>query len=147
VLASAQPALQQGSSLSISTVELLLQHDGTAVRKRLPKTITVAALRLLCGRLFKLPPDQLDLQLLPPEPVETSGDAASGEQQRGEDLGADDTKQLCYWDVVPGCRVRVGRVDASQAQRGEAEAFLSLQRESQQLAAGTAIRAAAASGR
>jgi hypothetical protein len=135
--------MQQGSSISSTTVELLLQHGSTAVKKKLPRTATVALLRLLAGRLFRLPPEQLSLTLLPPG----GGDADEGQQQQqqqAEDLGGDDTKQLSFWDVGPGCVVRVDTQDALAAQQQlRAAQHAHEQRIAHQLQQGEALRSAA----
>lgn len=138
------PAKQQGSSLSSTTCELLLRCGGATAKKKLPRSVTVGALRLLCARLFKLQPDQIRLLLVGPA-------AGAGEQEeREEDIGQDDTKQLSYWDVVDGSTVRVLAVDPEQQrqQRAAEQAARQVEHErrmAQQLQDGEALRSAAAS--
>ena len=146
-LAPAHPTQQQqGSSLSSTTCELLLCCGDSIAKKKLPKSVTVAALKLLCGRLFKLPPDQLQLLLV--LPGSTEDPSVSGQQAVGDDIGLDDTKQLSYWDVADGCAVQVVHVDPDQQrqQREVEEASRKQeheQRMAQQLQQGEALRSAA----
>ncbi|WIA09989.1 hypothetical protein OEZ85_010201 [Tetradesmus obliquus] len=141
--AAAKPS-QQGSSLSSTTCELTLRHGNSSSKKKLPKTITIAALKLLCGRLFKLPPDQQQLLLHVPE----TGEEQQQQQQQGEDIGQDDTKNLAFWDVVDGCAVEVLHVDVEQQRAAAAAVQLSRQQQheqrmAQQLQQGDALRSVA----
>jgi hypothetical protein len=138
-------AKQPGSSLSSTTCELLLCCGATTAKKKLPKTVTVAALRLLCARLFKLAPDHIQLLLLPG--AESGQGSPDPGCSLGEDIGQDDTKQLSYWDVTDGCRVHVVSVDPDQQrQQREAEQVAKKQeldqRMAQQLQQGEALRSA-----
>jgi hypothetical protein len=140
-------AKQQGSSLSSTTCELLLRCGGATARKKLPRSVTVAGLRLLCARLFKLAPDQIQLLLVGPA---AGGDPQQQqEEEQEEDIGQDDTKQLSYWDVVDGSTVRVLAVDPEQQrqQRDAEQAARQVEHErrmAQQLQEGEALRSAAA---
>lgn len=132
---------KQGSSLSSTTCELLLRCGDATAQKKLPRSVTVGALRLLCARLFKLQPDQIRLLLV--------GPAAREQEEQEEDIGQDDTKQLSYWDVVDGSTVRVLAVDPEQQrqQRAAEQAARQVEHErrmAQQLQEGEALRSAAA---
>jgi hypothetical protein len=147
-VALVNPAKQQGSTLSSTTCELLLCCSGAAVKKKLPKSVTVAALRLLCARLFKLAPDQIQLLLQTADAAGPLDDDVSNSVARGEDIGQDDTKQLSYWDVSDGCSVQVVHVDPDQQrQQREAQHLAESQqheeRMAQQLQQGEALRSAA----
>jgi hypothetical protein len=138
--AAAKPS-QQGSSLSSTTCELTLCHGNRSSKKKLPTSITIAALKLLCGRLFKLPPDQQQLLLHMP-------DAGAEQQQQGEDIGQDDTKNLAFWDVVDSCVVEVLHVDVERQRAAAAAMQLSRQQQHEQLMAqqlqqGDALRSVA----
>jgi hypothetical protein len=140
-------AKQPGSSLSSTTCELLLCCDAATAKKKLPKSVTVAALRLLCARLFKLAPGNIQLLLLPAEAAESGHGSPDPGCSLGEDIGQDDTKQLAYWDVTDGCSVHVVSVDPDQQrQQREAEQVAKTQeldqRMAQQLQQGEALRSA-----
>jgi hypothetical protein len=143
-------AKQQGSTLSSTTCELLLRCGGATAKKKLPKSVTVAALRLLCARLFKLPPDQIQLLLQTADAAGPLDNDVSNSISvaSGEDIGQDDTKQLSYWDVSDGCVVQVVHVDPDQQrQQREAQHLAERQeheeRMAQQLQQGEALRTAA----
>lgn len=143
-------AAQQGSSLQASSVLLLLQHGASSSRKKLPRSITVGGLKLLCSRLFKLPVDEQQLLLARPScDAGEGGGGSSGQQPPAEDISGDDTKQLAFWDVADGCVVLVVRADADAAREAAlaqaAAAALAHERlMQQQLQDGDALRCAAA---
>eukprot|EP00775_Hariotina_reticulata_P004443 gene4443-4698_t len=129
---------QQGSSLNSSTCEVLLKHGDSTLKKKLPKTITVAALKLLTSRLFKVQPDQQRLLLHD----SNSADCHS------EDIGADDTKTLGYWDVADKAIVEVLHIDTEEQRSAAHAAWLKQQgqqeqRIAQQLQQGDSLRNAA----
>jgi hypothetical protein len=118
---------------------VLLRCGSTTFKKKLPKTITVAALKLLTSRLFKLPPDQQCLLL---------HDSNSNTDHPSEDISADDTKSLSFWDVADEAVVEVQHMDPDE-QRGAAHAAWleqqgqQEQRIAQQLQQGDMLRSAA----
>jgi hypothetical protein len=126
---------------------LTLRHGNSSSKKKLPKSITIAALKLLSGRLFKLPPDQQQLLLhMPGDDAEQQ--PQQQQQQQGEDIGQDDTKYLAFWDVVDGCIVEVLHVDVEQQRAAAAAAQLNRQQQheqrmAQQLQQGDALRSVA----
>lgn len=141
---------QQGSSLSSTTCELLLQCGSSTAKKKLPKTVTVAALKLLCSRLFKLAPNQIQLQLLQSQdgPCVTTQDPTSSQELQPEDIGQDETKQLSFWDVADGSTVLITHVHPEQQrQQREAEQLQKMRehddRMAQQLQQGEVLRTAA----
>lgn len=139
--ATANPS-QQGSSLSSTTCELLLRHGSNTTKKKLPKTITVGALKLLSGRLFKLPPDQQQLLLCMPEEEQQQ------QHLEGEDIGQDDTKPLGFFEVVNGCTIEVVHVHPEQQRQQAVASKVHKQQQQEQLMAqqlqqGDALRSAA----
>lgn len=135
---------QAGTTISATTVQINLVHGSKAISKKLPRTITISALKLLCARLFRLQPDQLVLKVVP-----NNGSAQSGQQQsEGEDISQDDTKTLKYWDVPDGSAIAVVHIDPHQLkQQLQQEHFDKQQQQEQriteQLQQGDVIRTAA----
>lgn len=130
---------QQGSSLKSSTCEVLLKHGDSTSKKKLPKTITVAALKLLTSRLFKLQPDQQRLLL---------HDSNNSSDYQCEDIGADDTKTLGFWDVADEAVVEVLHIDPEEQRSAAHAAWLKQQGQQEQLIAqqlqqGESLRSAA----
>lgn len=139
---------QQGSSLNSTTCELLLQCGSSTAKKKLPKTVTVAALKLLCSRLFKLAPNQIQLQLLQSQDAPCVQNPTSSQELQPEDIGQDETKQLSFWDVADGSTVLVTHVDPEQQRQQREAEQLQKKREhddrmAQQLQQGEVIRTAA----
>ncbi|GFR48709.1 hypothetical protein Agub_g10665 [Astrephomene gubernaculifera] len=100
-----------GGSLAASTVELKLTCVAAAAQakmgtqvKKLPRTTTVSALRLLCERLFKVPADRMALFLRAP------GDPLP------EDLGGSELEDrpLAFFGVQAGYEVLVDEVDPGE---------------------------------
>jgi hypothetical protein len=104
-----------GSALASSLVEVTLEvapgaggaRPGKAsARKRLPRSTTVGALKLLAERLFKVKAGRQALVLM----------SGGGEQ----DIGGDDTKPLAFWDPqVEGAARGVGPGEGLPNRRGQ----------------------------
>jgi hypothetical protein len=82
-------AARAGSTLSSTTCELTLTYGTRASKKKLPKSTSVAALKLLISRLFKVAPDRQRLLL-----------HGGPEGRAPEELSGDDTRTLGYYDAV-----------------------------------------------
>jgi hypothetical protein len=109
----------QGSNLSSTTVEIRLQCGARSSKKKLPRATTISAVKLLCSRLFKIPPDRQLLLLHQGgrggEGVGGAGGAAGGGCGAGggsgggamlaeppEEIGGDDTQILGYFEPQVG---------------------------------------------
>lgn len=86
-------AARAGSTLSSTTCELTLTYGSRASKKKLPKSTSVAALKLLISRLFKVAPDRQRLLL-----------HGGPEGRAPEELSGDDTRTLGYYDAVVSSR-------------------------------------------
>jgi len=87
-------AAQHGSALASALCELTLQHGRRSVRKKLPSSTTVGAVKLLCERLFRVKAGRQVLVL------GAGGEGGGGGEQ---DIGGDDTKPLSFWEPRVGC--------------------------------------------
>ncbi|KXZ50051.1 hypothetical protein GPECTOR_18g31 [Gonium pectorale] len=113
VLATAARGGPGGSSLAASTVELKLTCVAAAAHakmgtqvKKLPRSTTVAALRMLCEKLFKVPSARMSLFLRAPgEPLP-------------EDIGGGDCEDrgLGFFGVQDGYEVLIDEVDPEAAE-------------------------------
>jgi hypothetical protein len=94
---SGRTAAQQGSTLASSLVEVRLVHGARSATKKLPRSTTVGALKLLCERLFRVKAARQALLV-------AGGGGGGGDDEQGEccgetDIGGDDTKPLSYWEL------------------------------------------------
>ncbi len=67
--------------------ELALKHGARSSKKKLPRNTTVAALKLLCERLFKVKADRQALLLADPDTGAV------------EDIAQDDTRELAFYNI------------------------------------------------
>lgn len=144
---AARPS-QTGTSISATTAHIQLEHgSSSSITKKLPKTITVSALKVLCGRLFKLPPDQLQLLLCHRSSSSNSDHHHQQQHRDGEDISEDDTKTLGYWDVADGCVIQVVHLDPHQMRQQQEQEQLARRQQHEhrmalQLQQGEVIRTA-----
>lgn len=116
VLATAARGGDGGGSLASRMVELKLTCVAAAAHakmgtqvKKLPRSTTIAALRLLCERLFKVPADRMALFLRAPgEPLP---EAVGGQGQDDSD------RPLSFFGVQDGSEVLVDEVDPEEQRR------------------------------
>ncbi|KAG2428537.1 hypothetical protein HYH02_014341 [Chlamydomonas schloesseri] len=121
---AARGAAAGGGSLAASTVELKLTCVAAAAHakmgtqvKRLPRSTTVSALRLLCEKLFKVKADCMALFLRSPGdpiPEDIGGGAAGGGQQ--------DDRPLSFFGVQDGTEVLVDEIDLEALKKADEDA-------------------------
>ncbi|GAX83880.1 hypothetical protein CEUSTIGMA_g11305.t1 [Chlamydomonas eustigma] len=103
---------QQGSSMASNTIQLKLTCVATARGatmgsqvKKVPLSINIAALKLLCVKLFQVKAGQVTLFLRRP------GDPVP------EDMGSDEERPLSVLGIQDGCEVLVDECDSACAER------------------------------
>ena len=98
----------QGSNLSSSTIEITLCCGTRSSKKKLPRTTTISAVKLLCSRMFKIQPDRQLLLLHQQGLGARGGNASSGigvGAEAPEEITGDDTQTLGYFESQVGLSV------------------------------------------